>query len=105
MSVTDLLHENHVAMLTEFKAWTSILRVRSEQDLDFDLREAMWIFDGFNNISYQCLNKEEIECEEKVVENTLRTVGKVTKKNDFSLITSSKRAFIEERRDQFEQKR
>ena len=34
-------------------------------------------FDGFNNISYQCLDQEEIEREEQDVEDTLTTAEKL----------------------------
>ena len=98
MSVRDLFHENHVAMWTEFKLWTNIHRVRSELDLDFNLGDTMSNFDRLNNISYQCLDKEVIECKEKDVENTLTTAEKVIKKNEFSLLTGRKRAFVEEKK-------
>ena len=60
MSVRDLFNENHVAMSMEFKAWTDINRDRSELDLDLDLGDVMSNFDGFNNISCQCLDQKEI---------------------------------------------
>ena len=62
ISVRDLFHKNHVAMLKEFKSWTDIHRVRSILDFDLDLGDIMSNFGGFNNISYQCLDQEEIEC-------------------------------------------
>ena len=55
-------------------------------------------FDGFNNISYQCLDLEEIECEEQDVEDTLATAEKVPKKNAFSLMKSRKSAFVDKRK-------
>ena len=73
MSIRDLFDENHVAVSMEFKAWTDIHRVKSELDLDFDLGSVMSNFDRFNNISYQCLDQEEIEREEQDVEDTLTT--------------------------------
>ena len=45
-------------------------------------------FDGFNNISYECLDQKEIECEEQDVEDMLATAEKVPKKNAFSLMMS-----------------
>ena len=60
ISVRDLFHENYVAMPKGFKAWTDIHRGRSELDLDLDLGDVMSNFDRFNNISYQCLDQEEI---------------------------------------------
>ena len=77
MSVRDLFDENHVAVSMEFKAWTDIHRVKSELDLDFDLGSVMSNFDRFNNISYQCLDQEEIEREEQDVEDTLTTTEKL----------------------------
>ena len=77
MSIRDLFDENHVAVSMEFKAWTDIHRVKSELDLDFDLGSVMSNFDRFNNISYQCLDQEEIEREEKDVEDTLTTAEKL----------------------------
>ena len=47
-------------------------------------------FDGYNNISYQCLDQEEIQCEEKDVEDTLTTAEQPPKKNAFSLMMSKK---------------
>ena len=82
----------------EFKAWTDIRRVRSELDLDLDLGDVMSNFDGFNNISYQCLHQEKIECEEQDNEDTLTTAEKVPKKNAFSLMMSRKRAFVHEKK-------
>ena len=32
-------------------------------------------FDGFVNISYQCLDQEEIQCKEPDIEDTLTTAG------------------------------
>ena len=55
-------------------------------------------FDGFNNISYQCLDLEETECEEQDVEDTLATAEKVPKKNAFSLMMSRKSAFVDKRK-------
>ena len=55
-------------------------------------------FDGFNNISYQCLDLEEIKCEEQDVEDTLATAEKVPKKNAFSLMMSRKSAFVDKRK-------
>ena len=98
MSVRDLFHENHVAMSMEFKAWTDIHRVRSELDLDLDLGDAMSNFDGFNNISNQCLDQEETGCEEEDVEDTLTTAEQVPSKNAFSLMVSRKSAFVDERK-------
>ena len=98
MSVRDLLHENHVAMSVEFKAWTDIHRVRSELDLDLDLGDVMSKFDGFSNVSCQFLDQEGIECEKQDVEDTLTTAEKVPKKNAFSLMMSSKRAFVNEKK-------
>ena len=97
VSVRDLFHENHVAMSIEFKTWTDIHRVRSELDLDLDLGDVMSNFDGFNNISYQGLDQEEIECEEQDVEDTLATAEKILKKNAFSLMMSRKRDFVDEK--------
>ena len=97
MPVIDLLHENHVTMSKEFKAWANIHQVRLELDLDLDLGEVMLNFGGFNNISYQCLDQEEIECEEQDLEDTLTTAKKVPKKNAFSLKMSRKRAFVDEK--------
>ena len=77
MSVRDLFDENHVAVSMEFKAWADIHRVKSELDLDLDLGSVMPNFDGFNNISYQCLDQEEIEHEEQDVEDTLTTAEKL----------------------------
>ena len=77
MSIRDLFDENHVAVSMEFKAWTDIHRVKSELDLDFDLGSVMSNFDRFNNISYQCLDQEEIEREEQDVEDTLTTTEKL----------------------------
>ena len=77
MSVRDLFDENHVAVSMEFKAWADIHRVKSELDLDLDLGSVMPNFDGFNNISYQCLDQEEIEREEQDVEDTLTTAEKL----------------------------
>ena len=77
MFVRDLFDENHVAVSMEFKAWTDIHRVNSELDLDLDLGSVMPNFDGFNNISYQCLDQEEIEREEHDVEDTLTTAEKL----------------------------
>ena len=45
-------------------------------------------FDGFNNISYECLDQEEIDFEEQDVEDLLATAEKVPKKNEFSLMMS-----------------
>ena len=80
-----------------FKAWTDIHRVRSELDLDFDLGNIMSNFDGFSNISYQCLEQEEIECEEQDVEDMLTTAEKVPKRNAFSVM-SRKRALVDEKK-------
>ena len=77
MSVRDLFDENHVAVSMEFKARADIHRVKSELDLDLDLGSVMPNFDGFNNISYQCLDQEEIEREEQDVEDTLTTAEKL----------------------------
>ena len=77
MSIRDLFDENHVAVSMEFKAWTDIHRVKSELDLDFDLGSVMSNFDRFNNISYQCLDQEEIEREEQDVEDMLTTTEKL----------------------------
>ena len=60
----DLFHENHVAMSMEFKASTDIYWVRSKLDVVLNLGDVMSNFDGFNNISYQFLDQEKIECEE-----------------------------------------
>ena len=57
-------------------------------DLDLNLGDVMLNFDGFNNISYECLDQEEIECEEQDVEDMLATAEKVPKKNAFSLMMS-----------------
>ena len=57
-SVRDLFHENNVAMSVEFKAWTDIIRVRLELNLDLDLGDVMSNFDGFYNITYQCLDRK-----------------------------------------------
>ena len=77
MSLRDLFDESHVAVSMEFKAWTDIHRVKSELDLDLDLGSVMPNFDGFHNISYQCLDQEEIEHEEQDVEDTLTTAEKL----------------------------
>ena len=63
MSVRDLFHKNHAAMSMQFKAWIDVHRVRSELNLDLDLEDVISNFDGFNNISCQCLDQREIECE------------------------------------------
>ena len=62
ISVRDLFHANHVAKSKEFKSWTDIHRVKSILEFDLDLGDIMSNFDGFSNISYQCLDQEEIEC-------------------------------------------
>ena len=77
MSLRDLFDESHVAVSMEFKAWTDIHRVKSELDLDLDLGSVMPNFDGFHNISYQCLDQEETEHEEQDVEDTLTTAEKL----------------------------
>ena len=51
-------------MSMEFKASTDIYRVRSKLDVVLNLGDVMSNFDGFNNISYQFLDQEKIECEE-----------------------------------------
>ena len=85
-SVRDLFHENHVAMSVEFKAWTDIIRVRLELNLDLDLGDDMSNFDGFNNITYQCLDRKL-----SVKTKTLKTRWQLLpKKNAFSLMTSRK---------------
>ena len=63
----SLFHENHVAISMQSKTWTDVHRVRSELNLDLDLGGVMSTFNGFNNISYQCLDKREIECKEQDV--------------------------------------
>ena len=83
ISVRDLFHDNHVAMSKKFKAWTDIHRVRPELDLDLDLGDVMSNFDGFNNISYTCLDQEEIECEEQDNAGALATAEKVPIKMHF----------------------
>ena len=98
MSVRDLFHKNHVAMSMEFKTWTDIYQVRSGLDLDLDLGDTMSNFDGFNNISFQCLDQEESECEEQDIGDTLTTAEKVPKKNAFSLMMSRKRASVDEKK-------
>ena len=97
MSVRDLFHENHIATSMEFKAWTDIHRVRSELDLDLDLGDIMPNCDGLIT-SYQCLDQEEIECEEQEVEDTLTTAEKIPKKNSFSLMMGRKRTFVDEKK-------
>ena len=77
---------------------TDIHQVRSELDLDLDLGDVMLNFEGFNNISYQCLDQEETECEGQGVEDMLTTAEKVPKKNPFSLMMSRKRAFLDEKK-------
>lgn len=67
MSLRDLFDESHVAVSMEFKAWADIHRVKSELDLDLDLGSVMPNFDGFHNISYQCLDQEEIEVKSKTL--------------------------------------
>ena len=51
-------------MSMEFKASTDIYWVRSKLDVVLNLGDVMSNFDGFNNISYQFLDQEKIECEE-----------------------------------------
>ena len=85
-------------MSIEFKTWTDIHRVSSRLDLDLDLGDVISNFDGFTNIPYQCLDQEESECEEQDVEDTLTTAEKVPKKNAFSLMTSRKRVFVDEKK-------
>ena len=48
---------------------------RSEWNLYLTLGDVMSNFDGFVNISYQCLDQEEIECKEPDIEDTLTTAG------------------------------
>ena len=73
-------------MSVEFKAWTDIIRVRLELNLDLDLGDDMSNFDGFNNITYQCLDRKL-----SVKTKTLKTRWQLLpKKNAFSLMTSRK---------------
>ena len=88
-------------MSMEFKAWTDINRIRSEMGLDLDL-DIMSDFDGFDNISYQCLNQEEIEREEQDVKDTLTADKNVPKKNGFSPMSRERAFGDEKKRDQFE---
>ena len=77
---------------------------QAELDLNFDLG-IMSNFDGFNNISYQCLEQEEIECEQQDVEEMLATAEKVPKRNAFSLMNRKRALVDEKKRDRLEQKR
>ena len=94
-----MFHENYVAISIEFKTWTDIHRVSSRLDLDLDLGDVISNFDGFTNIPCQCLDQEEIECEEQEVEDRLTTAENVPKKNAFSLMTSTKRVFVDEKKE------
>ena len=98
LKVGELFQEEHGKVLvSDFKAWTQLAKEeRYELEHSLSLSDVMSLFDGFNNISFECLEKDDVD----KINDEMEMEGhssEIPKKNAFSFLMGRKRAYTEEK--------